>query len=59
MRICQGNRCCETGTLNTEDDNWELGLFDWIKLHSWDWAWHWVCPVHERLDYSMSYVAKW
>lgn len=94
MRICQGNSCCETGNLNTEDDNWELGqvdwfvgrqigqcnkfilndsqsltvrlqhsgsnagLLDWIKLHSWDWAWHWVCPVHERLDYSMSYVAK-
>ena len=25
LRICQGLNCCDTGPLNTEDDNWELG----------------------------------
>ena len=25
VMIWQGARCCNTGSLNTEDDNWELG----------------------------------
>ena len=25
LRICQEFECCDTGFLNTEDDNWELG----------------------------------
>ena len=28
--ICQGDECCATGKLNTEDDNWELGQVDWF-----------------------------
>ena len=30
LEICQNTRCCDTGTLNTEDDNWELGQVDWF-----------------------------
>ena len=26
----QSGSCCDTGTLNTEDDNWELGQTDWF-----------------------------
>ena len=31
MRLCGGETrfCCQTGELNTEDDNWELGQVDW------------------------------
>jgi len=30
LRICQEFECCDTGFLNTEDDNWELGQVDWF-----------------------------
>ena len=30
MTVCVGGRCCYTGKLNTEDDNWELGQVDWF-----------------------------
>ena len=31
MRLCGGEAgCCQTGELNTEDDNWELGQVDWF-----------------------------
>ena len=30
LKVCQNSRCCETGRLNTEDDNWELGQVDWF-----------------------------
>lgn len=28
--ICDDERCCSTGILNTEDNNWERGKFDWF-----------------------------
>lgn len=30
LTICQGERCCKTEELNTEDNNWELGQIDWF-----------------------------
>lgn len=28
VRLCSEGSCCQTGALNTEDDNWELGQVD-------------------------------
>ena len=30
VKVCQGFSCCSTGSLNTEDDNWEVGQVDWF-----------------------------
>ena len=30
VKICQSGVCCDTGALNTEDNNWELDQTDWF-----------------------------
>ncbi|XP_023336799.1 uncharacterized protein LOC111707845 isoform X2 [Eurytemora carolleeae] len=30
ITICNNDRCCRTGMLNTEDNNWEVGQTDWF-----------------------------
>jgi len=37
----QGESCCETGQLNTEDDNWELGQVDWFVGRQVGDCWGW------------------
>ena len=31
VRLCSEGSCCQTGALNTEDDNWELGQVTHVK----------------------------
>ena len=33
VMICQREKCCSSGQLNSEDDNWELGQVDWFVGH--------------------------